>query len=182
MFRFLPQQTSTCVRITTEAWCSQRIDNIDNTWPIICGQPWVVNNNIFHCHIHTFVNKKIVTPRLQHTSCNGWQTSLFGQLRITSNSTFIKLNSSSSRGKTALTWTCQSLLRMLHYCLHLQQGTWVWSSPRNCPAPTTSVLWPDAADLPSITSTGAGLSSQRMQRNSWSKCLSSPAWSTATHS
>ena len=32
------------------------------------------------------------------------------------------------------------------------------------------LLWPDLADLPSTASTGSGLSSQRMQRNSWFKC------------
>ena len=38
------------------------------------------------------------TPTLQHSSQNVWQKSSLGQLRITSNSTLVKLNSSSSRG------------------------------------------------------------------------------------
>ena len=48
-------------------------------------------------------------PRPTPTLC---RASPLGQLRITSNSTLVKLNSSSSWGKTALAWTCQSLLRM----------------------------------------------------------------------
>ena len=63
------------------------------------------------------------TPMLQRASQNIWQTSPLGQMRITSNSTSEKLNSSLSRGKTALTWTCQSLLRMSQYCLRRWQGT-----------------------------------------------------------
>ena len=59
---------------------------------------------------------------LWRTSRNVWQTSLLGQLHITSNSTLEKLNSSSSQGKTALTWTCQSLSRMSRYRLHQWWG------------------------------------------------------------
>ena len=35
----------------------------------------------------------------------------------------------------------------------------------DCPAPPTSLLWPDPTDFPSITSTGYSLSSQRTWRN-----------------
>ena len=52
----------------------------------------------------------------------------------------------------------------------------------DCPVPLTSLLWPDPADLPSTTSTGFGLSSQKMQRNSWYKRWSPPAWTTETPS
>ena len=52
------------------------------------------------------------TPTLKRASHNVWQTSLLGQLRITSNSTLVKLNSSSSRRKTALASTCKLLSRM----------------------------------------------------------------------
>ena len=41
---------------------------------------------------------------LQHAFQNVWQTSLLRQLRITSNSTSVKFNSSPSWVKTALTW------------------------------------------------------------------------------
>ena len=50
------------------------------------------------------------------------------------------------------------------------------------PAPPTSLLWPDLADLPSTTSAGSGPSSQRTQCNSWSKRWSSTARTTATRS
>ena len=43
---------------------------------------------------------------------------------ITFNSTLAKLNSSSSRGTTALSWACQSLSRMSRYRLHRWQGAW----------------------------------------------------------
>ena len=62
------------------------------------------------------------------------QTSLLGQLHITSNS---KLNSSSSRGQTALTWTCQSPSRTSQYRLHRLRGTWVYSWTTDCPVPST---------------------------------------------
>ena len=52
------------------------------------------------------------------------QTSPLGQLLITSNSSLINLNSSSSWEQTALTWTCQSLSSMLWYHLHRLRGTW----------------------------------------------------------
>ena len=60
------------------------------------------------------------------------ETSLHGQLLITSNSTSVKLNSS-SLGKTALVWTCQSLSRMSRYCHRQLRGTWVYSSRIDCP-------------------------------------------------
>ena len=47
------------------------------------------------------------------------------------------------------------------------------------PAPLTSLMWPDPADLSSTTSTGSSVSSQRMQNNSYSKHWSSPTWTTA---
>ena len=58
---------------------------------------------------------------LRHPRCN--VTSLLGQLHVTSNSTFIRLNSSSSWGKTSLAWTCQSLSRtsQYHWC-----NPWWW--------------------------------------------------------
>ena len=52
---------------------------------------------------------------LKRASRNVWQTS---PLLITSNLILAKLSSSSSRGKTALAWTCQSLSRMSPYRLH----------------------------------------------------------------
>ena len=106
------------------------------------------------------------TPTLQRASWNVWQTSA---LCITSDSTFVKLNSSSSRGKTALAWTCQSPSSMSWYHLCWRRGTWVYSSTMDCPAPPTSLLWPNPADLPYTTSPGSGPSSQKMQSNSWSK-------------
>ena len=44
------------------------------------------------------------------------------------------------------------------------------------------LLLPDPADLPSTTSKGPGLSSQKTQCNSWSKCWSSPSWTSVTPS
>ena len=39
--------------------------------------------------------------------------------------------------------------------------TWAYSLTTDCSAPPTSLLWPDPADLPSTTSPGSGLSSQK---------------------
>ena len=50
------------------------------------------------------------------------------------------------------------------------------SSMTDYPAPLTSQLSPDPALLPSTTSAGSSLSSQRMQLSSWSKYWSSLAW------
>ena len=55
-------------------------------------------------------------------------------------------------------------------------------SPRDCLVPTTSLLWLDPADMPSTTSAGSWLFSQRTQHNSCSKRWSSPASTSATHS
>ena len=80
-------------------------------------------------------------------------------------------------------------VRMLFCCLSLygpsckkpslprlpSQGLWM-----DYPAPPTWLLWANPADLPSTTSAGSGLSSQRMQCNSWSKRWSSQVWTTAT--
>ena len=68
------------------------------------------------------------------------------------------------------------------YRLQRLRGTWAKSSTMDCPASSTSLLWPNPAELPSTTSTGSGLASQRMQPNSWSKCWSSPPLTTATYS
>ena len=52
----------------------------------------------------------------------------------------------------------------------------VWPSSTSRSLSTTmSLLWPDPADLPSTTSAGCALSSQKTGRNSWSKLWSSPA-------
>ena len=115
---------------------------------------------------------------LQRASQNVWQTSPLGQLRIASRSTFIKMNCSSSRGKTSLAWTCQSLSRTSQCRLHQLWG----SSTTDYSAAPTSLLCPDPADLPSTTSTGSSLSSQRTQRDSWFQSWSSPTWITAIHS
>ena len=56
------------------------------------------------------------------------------------------------------------------------------SSTTDCPAPPTSLLWSNPADLPSTTSAGSGLSTHRTQHNSWSKVWSLPAWTTVTPS
>ena len=68
-----------------------------------------------------------VTPMLQHVCWHVWQTSLLGQLHITSSSTFITLNSSSCRGKTARALTCQSLSRRSQYHHHQLQRSWEYS-------------------------------------------------------
>ena len=80
-------------------------------------------------------------------SRNVWQTS---PLCITSSLTFIKLNSSSFRGKTALAWTCQPLSRTSQYRLHWLWATWAQSSTPDYPASPTSLLWPEPEDLPSV--------------------------------
>ena len=79
-------------------------------------------------------------------------------------------------------WPDQSLSRTSQYHLHWQQGTWAWYSATDYSAPPISLLWPDPAYLPSTKSAGSGLSSQRMQHNSWSKRWSYPAWTSATRS
>ena len=62
---------------------------------------------------------------LVSTLRNVLQTSPFGKLCITSCSTFTRLNSSSSQGKTAITRICQSVSRTSQYRLQQLQGTWV---------------------------------------------------------
>ena len=64
---------------------------------------------ILFVHVNRFwrkKKKKASILALQRASWNIWQTSLLRQESITSGSSIVKLNSSSSRGKTALTWTC----------------------------------------------------------------------------
>ena len=51
----------------------------------------------------------------------------------------------------------------------------------DCPAPPTSLPWPDPADLPSTTSAGSAVSSQRKHYN-WTKRWSPTAWTAASPS
>ena len=71
---------------------------------------------------------------------------------ITSNSTSAKLNSSSSRGKTALAVTCQSLSRISQYCLCHGRGRnpqrWTVLRPQHhCCGPILQI-WPQDTGFP----------------------------------
>ena len=91
-------------------------------------------------------------------------------------------------GPLLFSWYAGSLLSSItshgfSYCCCADDIQMFLSFPHPpMPSIKLSSSWPDPADLSSTTAIGAGLSSQRMQRNSWSKCWSSPAWIATTTS
>ena len=129
-------------------------------------------------HILTTLNCSSFPHQPSPTPMHFWMSGrhlCLGNCVSLQHSTSVKLISSSSRGKTVLAWTCQSLSRMSQNGFLSTARTLGVILDDGLSCPPTSLLWHNPADLPSTTSAGSGPSWQRMQRNSWAKCWSSPA-------
>ena len=111
-------------------------------WPVLCWRPQL---------FLSFPSSSNTNAVTIISEC--LQTSQLGQLLITSNSTRVNPNSSSSWGGTALTWTCKSLSRMSRHRLfcplqHPQDPVFPHKWSDTTPGPSAGHLLPGLLQLP----------------------------------